>query len=178
MNEKQKTAISKKLTYILRHNPESAGITLDKYGYTDVSLLLNAININFEQLDEVVATCNKKRFEFDLNRKKIRASQGHSVNVDLNYTPQEPPAILYHGTYEKVKDIILLDGLKKMNRHHVHLSSNIETARNVGGRRGRPVIFAVKANEMHLAGHKFYCSTNGVWLVEAVPPEYLDIYNG
>lgn len=99
--KKKKNKISKKLSYILRHNPESVGLVVDKHGWVDVSALLNVTKISFERLDEVVATCEKKRFEFDFGRKKIRASQGHSIQVDLNYQSQKPPPILYHGTYEK-----------------------------------------------------------------------------
>ncbi len=128
-----------------------------------------------DELDQVVARNNKQRFSFDPTGTLIRANQGHSVEVDLQLDPVVPPPVLYHGTGERSVDIIMREGLARMSRHHVHLSADPDTARTVGARHGRPVILAVDAAAMHQAGHLFYRSTNGVWLVEHVPPRYLSL---
>ena len=125
------------------------------------------------ELNEVVERNDKKRFSFDATGTRIRANQGHSVQVDLQLEPVVPPDVLYHGTGRGAAESIGRQGLCKMSRHHVHLSTDIATARNVGKRWGHPVIFAVDAAAMHKAGYTFYCSENGVWLVERVSPEYL-----
>ncbi len=116
---------------------------------------------------------DKNRFALDATGTLIRANQGHSVDIDLQLEPVEPPAVLYHGTGHGSADSIARQGLLRMSRHHVHLSPDPETARRVGARHGRPVIFTVDAAAMHQAGHLFYRSENGVWLVDHVPPEYL-----
>lgn len=160
--------ISKKLSYHLRHQPGRLGITLDKGGWTDVDTMLAAfeqrnIQLTREELDNVVETNNKKRFEFNENKTKIRASQGHSVKVDLGYKPKKPPEFLYHGTHSKNVDSIMKGGLDKGNRHDVHLSSDIETAKIVAQRRGNKfVILKIKAKEMSQS-LDFFCSTNGVF---------------
>jgi putative RNA 2'-phosphotransferase len=125
-------------------------------------------------LNEVVASNDKKRFSFDSTGTLIRANQGHSVEIDLQLEPAIPPDVLYHGTGHGAVEAILREGLCKMSRHHVHLSKDIATAKTVGARHGRPVVFAVDAAAMHEAGYTFYCSENGVWLVDSVPPEYLN----
>ena len=125
------------------------------------------------ELNEVVAKNDKKRFAFDSTGTLIRANQGHSVEIDLQLEPAIPPDVLYHGTGHGAVAAILSEGLRKMSRHHVHLSQDIVTAKKVGARHGLPVVFAVDSAAMHEAGYTFYCSENGVWLVERVPPEYL-----
>jgi putative RNA 2'-phosphotransferase len=129
--------------------------------------------ISVAELETVVANNDKQRFSFDATRTLIRANQGHSTDVDLQLTPQVPPDLLYHGTGEKSVPAIEQSGLQKMSRHHVHLSADLETARKVGMRHGRPVIFGVDAKAMHTVGFIFYCSDNGVWLTDQVPPNYL-----
>lgn len=180
MDEKRKTKISKFLSLILRHKPEEIGLVLDENGWAKVADLLeksakagNALT--FEELEETVVTNDKKRFAFDETQTKIRASQGHSIEVEIGFEEKIPPAVLYHGTAEKNVKLILADGLKKMARHHVHLSSETETARNVGIRYGKPVIFKVDAEKMRDEGFKFYISANGVWLVAEVPPRFLEV---
>jgi putative RNA 2'-phosphotransferase len=121
----------------------------------------------------VVRTSDKQRFAFDTTGALIRANQGHSVEVDLELEPREPPAVLYHGTAETSVASILLDGLVKMARHHVHLSADLATPFKVGARHGKPAILVVDAAAMHQAGHIFYLSANGVWLVDHVLPEHL-----
>lgn len=170
--------ISKFLSYVLRHKPEAIGIALDDEGWVDVDELLGAAArngklISRELLAEVVATNDKQRFSFSPDGQSIRANQGHSVEVDLALEPCEPPELLYHGTVERFVDSIHRQGLLRGQRHHVHLSADRETAAKVGARRGRPVIIVVAAGNMHRAGHQFFRSTNGVWLTEAVPPEFL-----
>ncbi len=147
-------------------------------GWVSVDELLAACKkhsfpINRAELNEVVASNDKKRFSFDSTGILIRANQGHSVEVDLQLEPTVPPDVLYHGTGHRAVEAILREGLCKMSRHHVHLSSDMATAQKVGARHGRPVVFTVDAAAMHEDGYTFYCSENGVWLVERVPPEYL-----
>jgi len=178
MSERDKVGISKFLSLVLRHRPETIGITLGAAGWVQVDALLAGCrtagqDISFEQLDEVVATNDKKRFEFSADGKMIRASQGHSVDVDLGYSPAEPPEVLYHGTARRNIKAIRAGGLVKGRRHHVHLSPNKGTAVNVGQRYGKPVVLEVRAAAMVAAGMAFFVSTNGVWLTDHVPPKYL-----
>lgn len=170
---------SKFLSYVLRHKPESIGIALDKDGWVDIDILLAASaaagrDISSQRLIEIVATNDKQRFAFDQTGTRIRANQGHSVDIDLGLTAVQPPAALYHGTVEKFIASIAQSGLVKMNRQYVHLSATIETAQNVGSRRGKPLILKVRAADMAAAGYVFFRSENGVWLTDAVPPEFLD----
>jgi putative RNA 2'-phosphotransferase len=179
MKESKRTRTSKYLSLVLRHRPDKIGLVLDEQGWVEVALLLAACadhkrSITREMLQEIVDTSPKKRFAFSEDGLKIRASQGHSVEVDLGYEAAAPPDALFHGTVAKVLPAIRADGLLKMNRHHVHLSPDKETASNVGSRRGKPIILAVRAVEMASAGHLFYVSANGVWLTETVPPKFID----
>jgi putative RNA 2'-phosphotransferase len=172
------TAASKFLSLVLRHQPHSAYVTLDPAGWVDVSALLAGCaragkRLTREDLDHIVTTNAKKRFEFSEDGTCIRASQGHSVEVDLDYTPQTPPAILYHGTATRFLDSIRAQGLLKMQRHHVHLAEDTKMTLDVGARHGKPVLLTILAAEMHAAGHIFYRSTNGVWLVDQVPTQYI-----
>ncbi|WP_459212286.1 RNA 2'-phosphotransferase [Aquimarina rhabdastrellae] len=172
--------ISKFLSLILRHKPQTIGIQLDKEGWTSIDILLQKANkrfpgLNREILYQVVAQNDKKRFSLNEDKTLIRASQGHSVKVDLGYQEQKPPAILYHGTIAKFLPVIQEQGLLKMQRHHVHLSEDIETATKVGSRRGKPVILTIDAKKMHESDIKFYRSQNGVWLTDHVPSLYIKI---
>jgi len=178
MNKNQLIKISKKLSYVLRHKPEAINITLDAQGWVEVKTLLEAFNKHFfpltqEALEEVVANNNKKRFAFSEDKQKIRASQGHSIPIELGYKPQSPPEFLYHGTASHFLKSIQKEGLVKQNRHHVHLSKDEETAHNVGTRHGVPVILKVKAKVMETEGFEFFVSENGVWLTEQIPTKYL-----
>jgi len=180
MNNKRLVKISKYLSRHLRHDPERIGLQLAPGGWVLVNELLAACKqhnfaLTRSELNEVVAQNDKQRFSFDASRTRIRANQGHSVNVDLQLEPQIPPALLYHGTGHGAVASIQNLGLQKMSRHHVHLSTDIATAKTVGSRWGKPVIFAVDAATMDEAGYKFYCSDNGVWLVNSVPPKYLSV---
>lgn len=178
--EKRLKGYSKFLSYVLRHHPQEIGLTLDKAGYADVEQLLKksrdhrrARGLDRGILDEVVATNNKKRFEFSDDGTKIRARQGHSVQVELGDEPVEPPECLYHGTPTKFAEQIKEAGLLKMNRHAVHLSPDFATAENVGQRRGKPVIIKIRARAMHDDGFAFFLTANGVWYTDHVPKEYL-----
>ena len=169
---------SKFLSKSLRHQPEAIGLTLQPGGWVGVDDLLRAcaaggFPLTRETLDEVVAGSDKQRFAFDEAGARIRAQQGHSVAVDLELEEAEPPAVLHHGTGSGSVPAILSDGLRKMGRHHVHLSADPETARRVGSRHGRPVVFAVDAAAMRAEGFAFFRSGNGVWLVDRVPPLHL-----
>ena len=169
---------SKFLSYVLRHHPDAIGIELDANGWVAVDELIKKANasgkrFNRALLDRIVAENDKKRFAFNEDQTLIRASQGHSVEVELSYAPIEPPETLFHGTVAKFMQSIMEQGLIKGSRHHVHLSADLETASKVGQRRGKPVILTVRSGDMHKAGHAFYKSENGVWLTETVPPIYL-----
>lgn len=175
--------VSKFLSKHLRHDPAGLGLVLEAGGWVEVDKLLAACArkgtvISRSQLEELVRGSDKQRFAFDETRRKIRANQGHSVEVDLQLTPQVPPPVLYHGTAEAILPTILREGLRRMARHHVHLSRDTLTAHKVGGRHGRPVVLEVDAAAMHAAGAVFYCSDNGVWLVDEVAPEFLRVVPG
>lgn len=177
MDPKIKT-VSKAMSYVLRHKPDTIGITLDAKGWVDVNKLLEAFKnsgkrYTREQLDRVVAENDKQRFEFSKDRTRIRARQGHSVEVDLGYEPAVPPDVLYHGTATRNLDAIREKGLLKMNRHHVHLSTSKETMLAVAQRHGKPVVVEVDAKRMHTDGFEFFVTANQVWLVEHAPSEYL-----
>lgn len=178
MDEVRMVRISKFLSKHLRHEPEALGLQLAPGGWVAVDALLagcerKRFRITREELEEIVRRNNKQRFSFDETGTLIRANQGHSVDVDLQLDAVTPPGVLYHGTGHRTADLVAREGLQRMARHHVHLSRDIPTAKNVGSRHGRPVLFEVDAAAMHEAGHLFYCSANGVWLVEHVPPQYL-----
>ena len=169
---------SKFLSYVLRHRPESIGLVLDEAGWVRVDELLAACcshnhAISRAELEEVVRTNDKRRFSFSPDGLKIRANQGHSVSIDLELEPLDPPELLYHGTVARFLDAIRREGLVRGKRHHVHLSADEPTARRVGQRRGKPVVLVVEAGRMHGDGLAFYRSANGVWLTESVPPQYL-----
>ncbi|WP_261664431.1 RNA 2'-phosphotransferase [Deinococcus sp. Marseille-Q6407] len=165
--------LSKRLAYLLRHAPHEAGLTLERGGWVPLAPLLAFLNVSRAQVEQVVRNDAKGRYSLSPDGQKIRANQGHSVPVDLGLEPQVPPATLYHGSYQGARVGIARQGLKAMNRHHVHLSADTATALSVGLRRGWPLLFAVDAGRMHAAGFTFYRSDNGVWLVDAVPTEYL-----
>lgn len=180
INEKEVTHISKFLSLVLRHQPETIGIELDQNGWTDVHLLIensskHGVKFNLETLKYVVETNSKKRFAFNDSHDKIRASQGHSINIELGYSNQKPPEILYHGTAERFVESILKNGLDKQKRQHVHLSSDIETAIKVGQRHGKPIVLSVFAEQMHKDNFEFYLSENAVWLTDSVPIQYLKL---
>ncbi|WP_432149397.1 RNA 2'-phosphotransferase [Streptomyces sp. bgisy029] len=176
MDERRTVKVSTYLSKHLRHQPERIGITLDDNGWVGVETLLSAaalhgFAISRAELDHVVTVNDKRRFAVDGDR--IRANQGHTVTVDLDLPPAEPPAYLYHGTVAQALDAIRAEGLRPMARHHVHLSPDRETATRVGARRGRPLVLTVDAGAMHRAGQVFRVSANGVWLADAVPPQFL-----
>lgn len=180
MDSQRLIRISKYLSKHLRHTPHKLGLTLAPGGWVEVAALLSACRhhqfpITPAELDEVVAQNDKQRFSFDPSRTRIRANQGHSVDVDLQLTSLEPPPTLYHGTGQKSVESILEQGISRMNRQHVHLSADVETALKVGARHGKPVILEVNTGQMHRDGHLFFRSDNGVWLVDQVPPVYLKV---
>ncbi len=170
--------VSKFLSKHLRHRPDRIGLVVGQGGWVEVSELLracakNGVAVTRSELDEVVATNDKQRFSFDEDGQRIRANQGHTIDVDLELVPSEPPETLFHGTAERSLPAIFASGLLKLARHHVHLSRDQETARKVGARHGRPVVLRVAARAMRQAGFEFFLSANGVWLVDQVPPEFL-----
>jgi putative RNA 2'-phosphotransferase len=170
--------LSKFLSYVLRHRPDSIGLTLDESGWVDVEKLLAACHrhghaMSRAELEEVVATNDKKRFSLTPDGRQIRANQGHSLPVELGLQAVEPPELLYHGTVARFLESIRQQGLLRGSRHHVHLSPDRQTAQKVGSRRGQPVILVIQSGRMHRDGLVFYRSENGVWLTDHVPPEYL-----
>jgi putative RNA 2'-phosphotransferase len=179
MNEKEITRTSKFLSLVLRHEPERVGLKLDDAGWTGVDDLLRAVNqhgtpLTLEELKHIVATSDKRRFAISDDAQRIRANQGHSIEVDLQYAPQTPPEVLYHGTAMRFLDLIRRDGLHRMERHDVHLSAETKLTLQVGGRHGKPVLLTIRAGDMHRAGHEFRISANGVWLVKHVPPQFIE----
>lgn len=174
MDAKSLVKKSKYLSLILRHDPGKIGLVLDSAGWTPVSDLLRAVGWSFFELTEVVANNDKKRFEFSEDQRKIRASQGHSIEVDLEYAVSDPPEFLYHGTSKNHFDSIREKGLLKMSRHAVHLFSDKDKALDIASkRRPRPAVLTVRAQDMVHDGYSFQVSTNQVWLVDKVPSKYI-----
>ena len=176
--DRELISTSKFLSLVLRHHPERIGITLDEQGWVEIDDLLAAANqsgrkLTRQLLERVIRENDKQRFAVSSDGTRIRANQGHSVEVDLGLQPIQPPNMLYHGTVARFLDSIQASGLERGSRQYVHLSPDVETARKVGQRRGKPVILVVEAGRMWQDGHSFYQSENGVWLTDAVPAEYL-----
>ncbi|MDI6027589.1 RNA 2'-phosphotransferase [Corticibacterium sp. UT-5YL-CI-8] len=174
------TTVSKFMSLVLRHEPQQAGLQLDENGWTDFEILCAVLEKRFgasrKDVLRIVAENPKKRFTLEGSR--IRAAQGHSIEVDLKLTPAQPPETLYHGTKTSLLGIILTEGLTRQSRQHVHLSPDIETAAIVGNRRkGETTILKIAAQRMAFEGMVFYLSENGVWLVDHVPPQYLSYEN-
>lgn len=172
--------VSKYLSKHLRHSPERIGLEMDAAGWVEVEHLLrqcakHGFRISREELHEVVETNAKQRFAFDDDEIYIRANQGHSIPIELGLKAQTPPDMLYHGTARQNLDVITREGLRPMRRHHVHLSRDVETARTVGARHGKPVVLEVDAKRLHESGTEFFVSDNGVWLADGVPPDALRV---
>jgi putative RNA 2'-phosphotransferase len=177
---REQVRVSRRISMVLRHRPESAGLHLDANGWVPVADLLAALRLSRADLDVIVANNDKSRFAVDRRDgiDWIRASQGHSrrVEVDLGLPPAEPPAVLFHGTPSENVPAIRREGLRPRSRHHVHLSADVPTALRVGGRRSADVtVLEVAAAAMTEAGHVFHRSENGVWLTAVVPPAFLTL---
>jgi len=174
MTKKNQTLLSKKISLTLRHAPEEFGLILDEYGWASVLELITALQIDVTTLEEIVSSSDKQRFRFNDDRTKIKANQGHSITIKNDMEPIIPPAKLYHGTNSHVVEIIQKEGLKPMARQHVHLSHDQKTAQTVGNRRsGKTIILEIDALAMHQAGFIMYQSQNGVYLTDAVPPQFI-----
>ncbi len=173
--DKRLIKASKFLSLVLRHQPEAIGLSLDHAGWASIDQLVAKSDgrLSIDVILEAVAQNDKKRFAISDDGRFIRANQGHSVNVDLGFEPVEPPTVLFHGTADRFLESILEQGLTAQSRQHVHLSPGRKTAVSVGQRHGRPVVLTVASGDMQAAGYAFYLSRNGVWLTDAVPPEYL-----
>ena len=166
----------KEISYLLRHNPE--GLIMDSDGYVNVTDLLKKTQLTKDELDWIVENNDKKRFSYSSDDQKIRASQGHSIDIDIKFKETVPPVVLFHGTTPQVIGVIMKFGLQKMQRHHVHMTDNIKTAEAVGKRYSKklkPIVLEINCKAMYADGFKFYLSDNGVWLTDNVPPKYLDI---
>lgn len=178
MTEQDKKRVGKFLSLVLRHDPAKIGIELDENGWANVKELIEKCkkyryHFSMDDLIEIVETNDKKRYSFNEKRNKIRANQGHSIDIDLALSPIEPPEFLYHGTATRFLSSIMEEGIVRGSRQHVHLSMNKETATKVGSRHGVPVILTIMAGQMHKDGLLFYCSDNGVWLTDYIDPKYL-----
>lgn len=172
------TSTSRYISLILRHKPETIGITLDEHGWADVGELIEGVNrthpLDMDLLEEIVRTDDKQRYSFNEDRTLIRANQGHSVPVDVELEKAEPPEYLWHGTGVKYVESIDRQGLLPKSRLYVHLSSDRDTAVKVGSRHGKPIVYRILSGEMARADISFYRSVNGVWLVKKVPVCYLE----
>lgn len=179
MNEQHKKKTSKFLSYVLRHHPELINLNLDENGWANVDELITKSKrdsyqgLTIEELNEIVETNDKKRFVFNEDKTRIRANQGHSIDINLALIPQKPPEFLYHGTAQSNIDSIFEKGIEKRNRQHVHLSQDIETATKVGMRHGKPVILTINTEKMFDDGIEFYLSENNVWLTDFVDIKYI-----
>ncbi|WP_445432053.1 RNA 2'-phosphotransferase [Chryseobacterium indoltheticum] len=178
MTEQHKKKTSKFLSYVLRHHPELIDLNLDENGWANVDELItkstnDSQGFTFEELDEIVQTNDKKRFIFNEDKTRIRANQGHSIDINLALIPQQPPEFLYHGTAQRNIESILEKGIEKRNRQHVHLSQDIETATKVGMRHGKPIILTINTEKMFDDGIEFYLSENNVWLTDFVDIKYI-----
>lgn len=178
MDSKKEIRTSKFLSLVLRHRPEEIGLVLDHEGWANVKELLDKINskafpLAWDELIYVVNNNTKKRFTFSENLEKIRANQGHSIEVDLQLRPIVPPKLLYHGTKVSNVPSILLEGILKKDRQYVHLSSDPNTAYSIGNRHGKAIVLEVSSLQMHKNGTEFYLSKNGIWLTELVAPQYI-----
>tara|TARA_R110000796_G_scaffold161858_1_gene278628 strand:- start:7165 stop:7701 length:537 start_codon:yes stop_codon:yes gene_type:complete len=171
---------SKFLSLVLRHKPNTIKIKLDENGWVPVDELLAQLKkhnreMSMKDLRDIVMFNDKKRFTFNEDETRIRANQGHSVKVDLQLKATRPPMKLYHGTVQKAIDVILKEGMRKMNRHAVHLSKDVPTAINVGNRRGNAILLEINSGHMHADGYKFFESKNGVWLIDEIPAKYIKL---
>jgi putative RNA 2'-phosphotransferase len=174
--------VSKFLSLVLRHEPEGIGLVLDPQGWADIDELIakagaHRMALTRETITHVVATSDKQRFALDAAGQRIRANQGHSVDIDLGLEPSAPPPILFHGTAATTVAAIRAEGLKSGARQHVHLSPDAATATKVGQRHGKPVVLSVLAGQMWSRGSAFFRAANGVWLTAAVPPEFIEFPN-
>ena len=171
--------ISKFLSLVLRHHPETIYLYMDKNGWVYIDeLIQNAVRyknivLSYDLIKYIVDTNDKKRYIISDDGKKIRANQGHSIDVDLKLENKIPPDILYHGTASRFYDSIMKNGLKPMNRQYIHLSQDKETALIVGKRHGEPIILNIKSKLMHDEGYKYYLSDNNIWLVNSIPVKYI-----
>ncbi|WP_137936155.1 RNA 2'-phosphotransferase [Chitinivorax sp. B] len=170
--------LSKFLSYVLRHDPGSIGLTLDEHGWADVNMLLSQANaagqsITMDLLQQVIRDNDKQRFALSPDGKMIRANQGHSIKVNLALEDIEPPQQLFHGTATRFLETIRRQGLKPASRHDVHLSVDRETAVKVGSRHGTPAVLIIDSTSMYRDGYTFQCSANGVWLTQQVPAQYI-----
>ena len=180
MTRRDDTRLSRFFSLVLRHQPDSIGLVLDAQGWASIEDLIRKGNLRGRSFDRkdvlrIVETNDKKRFVVSPDGQRIRAAQGHSIDIDLGLEPQQPPDQLFHGTAERFLESVLANGLHAGSRQHVHLSLDEETARTVGSRHGNPVVLTVQTGLMHEEGHEFFRSENGVWLTAEEPPRFVGL---
>lgn len=179
---KEDMKISKFISLVLRHKPDEIGLTLDEYGYVNTSDLIKGLNrkgykVTVSDIERIVAEDDKQRYSFNYDKNKIKANQGHSIQVNLELQAIDPPEVLYHGTSTRFSESIYNEGIRKQGRQYVHLSADLETAAKVGKRHGELVIFKISSEQMCKDGYKFFLSENNVWLTDYVPAKYIKILN-
>ena len=176
-----KQQLGKFLSLILRHKPQTVGLTLDANGWADTEQLIRAVNavypFDMKMLENIVQTDNKQRYSFSEDKTRIRANQGHSISVDVELKEKQPPDVLFHGSASRYADAIAREGLLPQSRLYVHLSTDAQSAYVVGKRHGSPIVYRVDAEKMYRDGFVFFCSVNGVWQTKHVPPCYLRVEN-
>lgn len=181
MNNKKEVKLSKFLSFVLRHKPEEINLELDKNGWADINELIQKskehqdLTFSEDDLFFIVKNNAKQRFMLSDDKTKVKANQGHSIQVELGLVDTAPPEYLYHGTAEQFIDIILKEGVKPMKRHDVHLSFSKEVANSVGIRHGKSVVLRIKTKQMHKDGFTFQCTANNVWLTKHIEPKYIEM---
>lgn len=163
---------SRKLAYLLRHD---CGYRYETGGWRFVSDLIDNHSFTSEEIEAIVSTDAKGRFELNRDKTKVRALYGHSVEIELMLHSQCPPEFLYHGTASKYISSIMHCGLLPKARLYVHLTEDIKVAAMTGSRHGEPIVLKMLSNLMYSDGYIFHRLDNGVWLTKEVPIEYIDI---
>jgi putative RNA 2'-phosphotransferase len=177
--ERDLVRLSKFLSLLLRHEPKLAGLSLDRGGWVDVGSLISGsrkagVDLDRDLLRQVVDHGEKKRFSLSADGQRIKANYGHSIDVDLDLEPREPPEILFHGTARHLVEGIKDQGVVRGGRRYVHLSGNERDAEEVGRRHGEPIVLKIRARSMYADGFEFFLSESGIWLTRAVPPYYVE----
>jgi 2'-phosphotransferase len=175
---KKLNKVSRLIVTILRHTASNYNLNMDTNGFIAVDSLLKIPKLKDITIDEIkyiVNNCDKKRMILKEKYGKlyIAANQGHSIKIESelltpitleNYNLYKQKYII-HGTYLNVIDKIKVEGLNKMERIHIHFTTNLEVSKVVSGMRKSSEVFIFIDLEKALQdGFKFYESHNGVIL--------------